>query len=291
MGNQNTACAQVRTGEVTYESLGIRFTIPEGWKGRETESGFVIGHDTQPGIIFLSTNEYKAMTQVRQEAMQGIKDENGTNLLIAGDLSEYSNGIGGEYKGTLQWKPVRFYIIALINPDGYGITIMSGADEQQYSPLNKKLAEEIAGSVVFSKPESGPVVEQWKQKLINKRLTYMDSYYSSGSGYDGYSTGGGYSSRIIIDICGKGYFNFISNNSMSVDTGGAFGSSGGNDQGSGKWDIIGNTSGGASLILHFNDGNISEYELTADNGKTFLNGKRYFVTDGSYQAENAPQCY
>lgn len=283
--------AQVKTGEVNYENLGIRFTIPEGWKGRETESGFLIGHDTQPGIISITTHNYKNMDQIRQLARQGIRDENGTNLMLNGDLTDYNNGVGGEFKGTLQWNPVKFYIIALTNPNGYGIMIMSGTNTEQYSSIYKQLAEKIAGSIVFSKPETGPVVGQWKQKLVNKRLTYIDSYYSSGTGYDGYSTGGGYSSTIKIDICGKGYFNYTGNSSMSVDTGGSFGSSAGNNQGSGTWEIIGNASGGATLILHFNNGNTSEYELTVDNGKTLLNGKRYFVTDGSYQADNAPQCY
>ena len=41
------------TGTVTYKELGLQFTIPNGWVGQESEGGFIMGHETTPGMIMI----------------------------------------------------------------------------------------------------------------------------------------------------------------------------------------------------------------------------------------------
>ena len=92
-----------------------------------------------------------------------------------------------------------------------------------------------------------------------------------------YSTGGGYSDKEIIDLCSQGFFKFYSSSMMSADTGGASANSNSRDQGAGSWKIT----NGNVLELSFHNGEIKQYALTSDEGKTMLNGYRYYCTYGT----------
>ena len=283
------------TGTVEYKYLGVRFVIPDGWVGQETQAGYLVGSHTEPGFALLSTNHYKTIDQLRQQAHQGIYDQNGTMLTLAGQLDPVGqNGIGGEFQGTLEGQPVRAYIVGVLNPHGDGVTIMTAAASNQYSSIHKTLALRLANSIEFYKAETPPVVEEWKQALQNARLTYMDSHYSGGGGVDVggtvYTTGGGYSSKVEIHLCAQGNFKYNSSNSVTVDNG-AFGGSHDSGKGAGSWTVVGNAQGGATLRLNFNNGEVYEYTLEYQNNKTLLNGKRYFRTYASEGAQYGPDCW
>lgn len=287
-----TAVSAQSTGVVNYEHLGIQFTLPQGWVGQEVEGGYLIGSHTEPGFALLSTHESRTLEEIRSQLQQGIMEANGTQLQLQGILEPAGNkGLGGEFKGALEGQAVTAYVLSLLNPYGNGVIILAATAPEQYSAIHKQLAHQLASSMVFKAPTTPPVAEQWRQKFSNARLTYMDSYSSSGPSYDGYSTGGGYSSETQIHLCAQGYFKFKSSSSVSIDTGGAFGSSSGNNQGDGSWEITGNAQGQAVLKLNFNNGQIHEYTLTYQDNKTFLNGDRYFVTYGNDNPEYRPDCF
>ena len=68
-----SAMAQ-KTGRVDYPTLGISFTIPSGWVGQETETGFLMGHNSIPGMILMIPHDQKYDLQaMRAEAQAGIK--------------------------------------------------------------------------------------------------------------------------------------------------------------------------------------------------------------------------
>lgn len=78
-----------------------------------------------------------------------------------------------------------------------------------------------------------PLALEWLGHLRGKRVTYRDSYSSDDArGY------GGYSNRATAFLCSDGRFHYESRSRVSVDVGGAFGSSGGNDSFSGSWRIV-----------------------------------------------------
>ena len=279
-------------GEVNFETLGIRFTIPDGWVGQEVNGGYIVGSNTEPGFAFLTLHQYSTMAQLTQQARQGIAEQNGTNLSLSGEIENLNErSIGAEYSGTLEGQSVKAYVVGLVNPLGNGVTIMAATTPDQYSGTHKQLALQLANSTQFSQPETPSVVEEWKQTLQNSRLTYMDSYQSSSGSYGGYSTGGGYSSETQIHLCGQGFFKYKSSSSMSVDTGGAFGSSSDSGQGNGTWEVVGNTQGGATLRLNFHNGEVYEYTLEYRDKKTFLNGNRYFRTYGTAGVDDGPECF
>lgn len=76
---------------------------------------------------------------------------------------------------------------------------------------------------------------------------------------------------------------------MSIDTGGAFGSSSDRGQGSGTWKVLSGSQNQTVLQLSFHSGELYEYRVVIDEeGKTYLNDERYFRT---YDGEYAPNCY
>lgn len=274
-----TALAAPQTGKVAYPTLGIEFTIPDGWLGQESEQGFLMGSNTEPGFILLSTHTHKHLDAIKREASRGISDGVSMQLQMTGEFNPLSQqAVAAEFSGIVEGQQARAYIAGVINPHGLGVTVMALTSSQQYSARYAELVGQIVSSLKFSKPETGPVVEEWRQTLQGAKLTYMDSYYSSGPSYNGNMTGGGYSTEIVILLCRNGRFSDSRNSSLSIDSGGAFGGSAGSDQGSGSWNVIGNASGGATLQLNYNDGSLAEYVLEYKDKKTLLNGTRYFRT-------------
>lgn len=281
-----------QSGLINYPHLGVQFTIPEGWIGQETEGGFIVGHPSKPGFAFLSMMEATSIEEIRAQGQQGIREADGTYLQLQGSIEQLNaNSLGGLFSGTLQQSPAKAYMLGVLNPHGSGVLVMAASTPEQYSEMHKQLAVDLANSLAFSKPEVPPVAQEWKQRFSNAKLTYMDSYYSSGSSYGGYSTGGGYSVTKEIHLCAQGYFKSSGSSSMSIDTGGAFGNSRGSSSGDGSWEIAGNQYGQPILRLKFHNGEVREYTLTSEEGKTFLNGERYYVTYASSGPDYAPDCF
>ncbi|MBN1996103.1 hypothetical protein JW935_01040 [candidate division KSB1 bacterium] len=280
----------VSGNEVGDKYLGFKFRPPAGWIAQKTDGGYLLGSNTEKGFIVVIPHEYTTLEQVKTAAYEGMADENGTVLQVTGDMQAYGkNGLVADFGGSVQWKPATGRAVGMLSPYGGGITIMTAVEKQSYSPAYAGYVEQIANSVVFSRPEIPPVADEWKQNLTNCRLTYMWSYSSSGYG-DGSYAGG--SQQTTIDLCGRGFFNYSDNNSMSVDAGsGTSGYGGGQSQGSGTWKVVGRGNQ-AVLVLTFHDGQVYEYRLSMQEGKTYLDDKRYFRTySNDSSAEHRPQCW
>ena len=290
-----TVLAQ-QTGEVSFPEYGLSFTVPDGWAGQVMGEAFLIGHQTQPGFLMLTANEARSLEQMRREAAQGMNDPaNGLFLQPEGTLEPIGDhGLGGAFSGSMGGQPVKSYLVGLINPHGQGVLIMSAVSASQWSAQYRELALQLAGSVRFSKVEKAPVAGQggsvadWKYRLGDTRLTYMESYNSIDYSNPGYTTGGGYSNKEVIDLCSQGYFHYSSSSFMSVDGGpAASGNSRGRQRGAGTWEVRAEANGNKTLVLSFHNGEVYEYTLSYPEKKMHLNGTRYYHT---WTGENAPRC-
>lgn len=116
-------------GEVGYPFLGIQFTIPEGWIGREMEFGYMIASNTEPGFVLLRTHEARTVEVLKQESGAGIVDDVGTNLQLAGEIESVTGqGIGAHLSGTVEFQPAKAYVAAVINPFGKGVVVLAATD-------------------------------------------------------------------------------------------------------------------------------------------------------------------
>jgi len=128
-----------QTGLVEYKSLGLSFQIPDGWVGQEANGSFLMGSNTVPGFILLTTNEAASVEVLKQEARAGMVEQNGTNLQMNGTRFESvgSNGIGTEFTGTLEYQAAKAYIVGMVNPYGSGVTIISATLKDKYSSAHR----------------------------------------------------------------------------------------------------------------------------------------------------------
>lgn len=258
------------TGRVTLPHAGVEFTIPEGWIGQQTEMGYILGSQQEAGAILLSNHESTSLAALKQEAVKGINEEGGTQLSVEGvPETEGENTVSALYAGLLQGQPVKGYAIGLLNPFGKGVLILAVTTPEIFSERHRQLAKQIGKSVRFFKAETSGAVDEWKKVLTNARLTYLESYNSSG---------GGYSDKIVIELCAAGYFEHSKRYTLGIDTGGAFANDHSSSHGAGVWKISQDAYGNPLLELQFNEGGLHQYTLEYVNGKTLLNGRQYFRT-------------
>ncbi len=278
---QSQAFAQI-TGEVNYEQFGISFTIPNGWFGQESPEAILMQSQTIPGIGVITTHNY-SIDQLKSEARNGLREGFGTNMQLQGNLEDLAdNAIGGVFEGTLEGSNAKAYIIGIQNPyeDGLGVSIMIASYPNMFTDQHINSAKQLYSSFKFKEVDNSDLIQQWTTFFSNVKLTYMDSYSSS--------TGGGYSSEEVIDLCRQGHFIFNSNNDMSIGQSDFSAYSQSNSAGSGQWEITMGSSGQPNLILKYYNGSYDEYEITYEDEEVYLNGYRYFrTTDGEY----APSCY
>ena len=258
------------SGTVTLDYVGVEFTIPDGWIGQQTDGGIILGSQTEAGAIILVQHAFSSLSDLRQEAINGVQDDQGITLMIEGTPEELGpSSIGAGYTGSMQGYPVKAYAVGLINPHGKGVSIFSITSPEAYSARQEQLAKDVAKGLRFFQAQVSAATSEWKKALTNARLTYMESYSSQG---------GGYSNKVVIDLCGAGYFKHSKNYNLSIDTGGAFGNDNDASNGSGSWQVIQDASGNAVLELRFKNGETDEYTLEYVNEQTLLNGTRYFRT-------------
>ena len=281
----NNVSAQ-QTGKINFEQIGIAFTIPSGWMGQEADGMYLMGSNTIPGLVLMIPQNYADMEAMKKDIQAGYADAAGTVLKPEGSIEVLGDGaLGVVYTGTVEGQPAKGYLIGVLNPHGQEVGILSVTTIDQYSEAQPKVAKAIWKSLEFSEPTTGPIIEQWKKDLSGVKLTYMNSY-SSSSYVDG-GISGGYSTKIVFDLCSAGYFNYYGSDDMSMggDYSSAYSSNKG--KGSGSWDIVVSADGSPLLQLKFNNGKVWEYHIEWKGEEFHMDGKRYFRT---WSGDNAPSC-
>lgn len=270
--------AKLAGDEIGDPVWGFAFKAPEGWVHRKTAEGVVLGSNTEKGLILVLPHAYNSLQELRAAALEGIV-EGGAQLMPSGPVEAFGdNGLSAEYEGVAEGRPAKAFAIGMISPHGGGATILSAVESASYSAAYAERVEAMALSVRFWRPETPPVVGEWRQKLSGHCVAYLSTYSSSGPSYGGYSTGGYSSSKSRYYLYPDGRFEGSSSTSVSIDTGGAFGSGGGaSGPRSGRWQVVA-AGGGPVLDLEYPDGSRAQHRLsTNEKGHTLLDGERWFV--------------
>lgn len=282
--------AKLLSGPVDYPALGVRFTIPEGWVAQETEAGLVLGSNTEPGLMLVSQHAYRSLNEIQQAGDEGINDSS-LSLRRKGDYRSIDEqSVGALFTGVYDGQPAQAYAIGVLNPHGAGVSLLALTSESAYSKKFEERAWSLANSFEFDKPDNTAEIKDWREFLSDVRLTHMDSSSSSGASVDGYSTYSGHSSTSILHLCRGGHYRYGSSSSFSVDAGSGYAYGGGDEQGNGIWEVVGDAHGQPYLRLTSNDGDVYELQLQYEEDKTFLNGTRYFRTLPGNENGHAPNC-
>lgn len=291
----STGQAEAAAGTFSDPDWGIRFMPPEGWERRQVPAGYLFASNTHRGFILVMPHEAATLDQLRAEAEQGLAEGSGTLLRAEGAITPFGdNGLAADFGGTLEGQSVRARVIGLVSPHGRGATILAAVEPTGYAPDFVARAEALARSVVFTAPATQAAVasgdsevREWAEWFQGCRLSYFNRY---NSGYGG----GGYSDETVIDLC-PGYFTYGDHSETVFNTQDLSGSDvyrAGGSQGAGQWTVV-RQGGQPALQLRFHDGSVRSYALSYEDGKTFLDGRRWLRTcnPNDQVVEARPQCH
>lgn len=270
---------------VDYPYLGVQFSIPAGWQGFEDEDAYVMQSAQHAGALIMMLNPAQSITELKSQADAGIVDGFTTMLSRQSDFTQIgAEGLGADFAGFYEGIPAKAFVIGLINPFGNSLMIGAVTEKNDFSDEYRQLAINLANSVAFAIPQDSQQTLAWRQDLPGNSLTYLKSSYSSGASYvdsSGMSFGtySSYSSRRVISFCNAQRFNFYFSSQSSFDAGGGFGSTSSGDDSQGNWQITTDNDGGSTLLLRFDNGEERRYSLLSENGRTYLNGDRYYLGD------------
>lgn len=260
-----TINAPLATGPRIKDPYGsFNFQLATGWSHTIPEnSNMLVTHPDYQAQISLVPHNFASLKEIRENTFD-IEDAESNTTLTATVRDYGSRGLFVRYEGSAQGQPLVIETIAMISPHGGGISVVGAALRPDFSEEVGKAIKSIANSVQFTKIVDSPMVQQWKQRLTGKQLTYL-------------YTNSGLADKVVIDLCPNGSFQYSSNGSY---TSGGFAqfSYAGNDSRSGSWKIVAPNSF-PLLVLFFGGGLVSEYPITARQAgnEINLNGKRYFI--------------
>ena len=184
--------------EVSHPFLGYSCTIPEGWVYKQTAEGTILGHNSIPGMIVVSSHMQPDLLHLRTELSQGIR-ENDISLSLSGTLQNVTqNIISGDYQGTLGDQEVMAKGFGILSGNGGGTYVLALGLPGEFSNSLADTAATIATSMRFvpARPDnnsSNPLVGKWKDirggghTIItlaeDGTFTYYSDYSSSGVGW------------------------------------------------------------------------------------------------------------
>ncbi len=258
---------------VTKAEWGVAFTPPAGWKPvREQGDVIVFGHDVEAGMIIVTWQAGSSEAQIRTEFAKGM-DLEGLSMRPTGGLKAYSNGsmknaLAGELSGdSADGAAVRARAIGAASPHGGAFAIVALTTAEKY-PTLKARAEQLAGTVKFSKPKAPPV---------NKGIAGNYWYFSANSGG---------SSEGKIALCSDG--RYFRGGEMSGSNAG--GSAYAANTSGGRWSATGGASGTLTLTEASGETSTTSYAISQNPKDTGGHGPALIIGSRTYQKTGNGNC-
>jgi hypothetical protein len=251
------------------------------------------GADPQNELYLLASDSAEGVTQIDDPRVVPLIDAQIRSLFPRlerkGGADRFSTGLGPGLALTWEGKAptgeaVRARAFLTLPGDGKVIYLLGLAEKSRFESREKAIRTLFASLAQDKQRSAGKrstaagkgdadntLSRQWRQRLSGQKLTYLTSYNSGSAG--------GYSAKTVIHLIPDGRCSFYSNSQVSVDVGGAAGGSSGQNEFDGKWRVLAN---GSTVVLELVPNGKAEslrFALTNQDGKTFLNGRRFFVTD------------
>ena len=276
IGRTYNAGTRVRSPE-----LGISFVVPSEWSGGVPDGvgAFLLASNTRPGLGLAMSQRSASRDEVLHAMGQPLTLDESTVLQPQGEPEVEGRWVKARFSWSDGFDTLAGRAMALVDPGGNGVLYVAVGPETEaghYADLVAGLASSTIVAPVgqkVAKPAAGgstPLAEEWDAHLRGRRLTYITSYSSGSSG--------GFSERKEAFLCRDGQFLYSNSSSLSVDTGGASAFGGGQGSGGGEWKVVTEGSS-AGIEFRWRDGETSRHLLEFTDGKTYVDGSRWFVTD------------
>lgn len=256
--------------EISVASLGIRFTIPENWKGALMEGGegFLMESSSGSATIVAiadSISENEAYTR-----LQGpLTLSNAIQLVLDGKVKREGNKMSASYHVTYN-PQLKAQVKALSAANGTSIAFFLVTSATELAGYKQQL-EQVFSSLVIDAPKiTTPLISQTKINSEDSDRSW--SGYLKGKHIVRYFTSSGYTEEQHIWLCSNGQY------VRRFNSGGFGGGASGAFQGNydGQWSAEGEGEQGR-LVLVTADNQASSYQLRWDYEKNqlFVDGKRW----------------
>jgi len=277
-----TASAQTELKEnVRYEgntqlvipTLGITFTIPEGWYGGiSTGSPFMVLADATNEVTIIITADEMIEDQIANDLQQKIALDESISISPIGTIQKEGKRWWGEYTISGAAQELKCYLEVKLGEFNIGAGCIVMAFPSSFEN-GKKTATAVLKSMTFNAPKQSQAAttsgidQPWNSYLKGKSLKY---YYTQGD----------FSDTDFIHLCSDGSFT-RSKNTLS---GGITGTGTLSDRNMGTWQATGQGDTGL-LVLTFRDGTRTDFQIQYREGTKgrglYLNGYRYYVEASS----------
>jgi hypothetical protein len=269
--------AQGPGGAINDPYMGVSFDPPQGWKYEKRQAIYVMGHMTVPGMIIVMPHSYNSAQEVMASANEPLyQGEDGQLMLTRAPQAVSQNMLVSDFGGVLGGQQAQGRLICMLSPHGGGVLILAGAAAGSYTQQHASLAEGVARSMRFSRPQESPEAQQWAMKLRGRRLVSLKS-----GGDASYGQAHSWTDRKELYLCSDGSFQGFGSFSGAAGgqgTSALMGDSTGNL--TGRWRV--SSPGGApALELQMSTGGKALFQLTTDGSKTFLDGVRVMVVENT----------
>lgn len=262
------ASSAVMARSYSDPNLGFSIRIDDSFS-QLSEDGNVFYFTTPDNSATVIVKNWPGLSveAVRAAGGSGYQDE---GLLLSTTAAPSEKQLTGGWglsvavEGKLERHNIRGRLGGFVGEQGQGFIILVAALPDKW-PGYQARARAIFDSIRFIEYSGGAGVAKWKNYLTGMRLAYRSTYSGGSSSEDYY-------------LCSDG--SFLQSGSSSDFAGAAgvsvFGQS--SNRGSGNWTIQA-IDGEAHIVFRYHDGSQSNARLEDRDGKTLLNGSRYFVVN------------
>jgi len=259
---------------VTYKSLGIRFTIPQNWEGKETKGMYLLTSENNEGVVIISSFPFDDISKVKAQFAEGLEIKRGFYLAPSEPIEMIGNyRIQGKFSGLIDYNPIIAYLVLLKGKQQQTVLIVSANEKEKYTKEQEAIAKEIAEGFEFFSPKMPSLVDEYHDLLGDTRLIYTLVSESSGlepaDPFDNNSFG--YREKTTIGLCRQGFFTY--NNFVAGNGSAAF--SAGHNTLTGVWSIVKDSENKAVLRLQFDDGDTIDYHIEYLEGQIYLNEDQF----------------
>ena len=239
---------------IEESELGFKVIVPQDWKYKKLQTGYIFGHPTLPGLLMLLFHYNQTLGELTTDMEAGFYDDSGFNLQVDGELKIINEStILAEYNGSTQGMPARGYSIGRLSPFGGGILVAAIANPDHFTDDYYDFVDEIALQAEFFEPETSSVADEWESFLKNKIL-------------DNFNSGAGSKKNIKYVLNENGTFT----SEFNVEKGQQLQEASLN----GKWEVV-DVMDQPILSLTFFDGTERQYSLNSENGELYLNNEHW----------------
>ena len=145
------AVAQDDSSTIKDNDIKIQFTVPDGWQSTQKADGYLMGSENTNGFMLIKVQDFKSLKKLRSAMEDGIEQEDGSKLELAGELSNLGNqGVSGMYLGKIDGIEMQGFLMALMPPSkGRAAICIAVAPAELFNQSTMDQLKILLRSVIF----------------------------------------------------------------------------------------------------------------------------------------------